>query len=353
MTWRFLPATEFASVAQNWDALNEVAGGIPFLESACVQAALTNFGTGREIVALHEDRGCVTKALILKSAGIARWHTFQPSQLPLGSFLQVQGANLNEAAPELIRSLPGTALVIGLTQLDPVMVPRPAEGATLSALDYIKTAWVELNDDFDSYWASRGKNLRDNVKKLTKKVAADGITVRLEQLTTPGDMRSAIADYARLETAGWKRAIGTAVAMDTAQGRFYVDMMERMAARGQARVYRYFFNDTVVTMDLCVDRGGTMVVLKTAYDEQFAKLSPATLMREQIFRDLFAERRIRRVEFYGPLMEWHTRWTELSRTLYHANLFRNGAVSRLIDLVRVSRRRLGRGSDEITKTDEG
>lgn len=342
MTWTLHPATGFASLAREWDALNETAGGIPFLASTVIQSALTHFGTGEEQIAVLEDRGRMTCAAILKRTGVAAWQSFQPSQLPLGSFLQRAGATLADAAlADLFRALPGWPLTIGLTQMDPNMVPRPGDGAAVTTLDYITTAWVEVSGDFESYWANRGKNLRDNVKKLGRKVIAEGMTARLEEVTDPAAMRSVVEDYARLETAGWKSSMGTAVSTAAAQGRFYVDMMERMATLQRARAYRYWFGDTVATMDLCVEQGDVMVVLKTAYDERFGKFSPATLMREQIFREIFAQGRIRRVEFFGPMMDWHTRWTEHSRTLYHANVFRSGLVRRTVDLAKAALRRRG------------
>jgi hypothetical protein len=352
LTWRLHPATAFASLAPQWDALNETAGGIPFLASVVVQSALTHFGTGDEQIAVREEGGKVTCAAILQRTGVAAWQLFQPSQLPLGSFLQRTGASLVDASPaELFRSLPGWPLTIGLTQLDPNMVPRPDDGPAVTTLDYITTAWVEVSGDFESYWANRGKNLRDNVKKLGRKVTSEGMTSRLEEITDPAAMRSAVADYARLETAGWKSSLGTAVSTDTAQGRFYVDMMERMAALQRARAYRYWFDDNVVTMDLCVQHGDVMVVLKTSYDERFAKFSPATLMREEIFRQIFAEQKIRRVEFYGPMMDWHTRWTEHWRTLYHANVFRSGMVRRAIDLAKAGLRRRSAVAAEASTVD--
>jgi CelD/BcsL family acetyltransferase involved in cellulose biosynthesis len=350
--WQIVPAAEFTSIARQWDALNDQAGSIPFLRSAFLQAALTHFGEGGELAALASDHGSVTSALILKRNGPGRWHAFQPSQLPLGPFLQRAETGLGDKSmPELFRALPGVPLLIEITQLDPITTSRPEGSGTASTIDYIETAWVEINGDFEAFWSARGKNLRDNVRKLTKKLMSDGIVARLEQVTDPAQMRSAIEDYAKLETAGWKRSIGTAVSMETAQGRFYVDMMEKMARLAQARAYRYFFNESVVAMDLCVEYRDTMVVLKTAYDESFSKLSPATLMREQIFRNLFAEGRIRRVEFYGPMMEWHTRWTEKSRTLYHVNLFRNRAVKRVAALARMGLRRGKPVAHESVATD--
>jgi hypothetical protein len=75
-------------------------------------------------------------------------------------------------------------------------------------------------------------------------------------------------------------------------------------------------------MDLCIEGGPSLVILKTAYDESIKSLSPAFLMRQDQFRQLFDEGRLRQVEFFGRVMEWHTRWTDRSRTLYHLTAYR-------------------------------
>ena len=349
MTWRTHPASDFSSLAREWDALNQAAGGIPFLSSPFIQSALVHFGAGDELIALRKVDGKLVCAVILGRIGFSVWRSFQPSQLPLGPFLQETGTRLSDVSiAGLFKVLPGLPLTIDLTQLDPVMVPRN-DDATKVSLDYITTAWVDIGGDFETYWANRGKNLRENVKKLSRKLAAEGLNARLEELVSPAEMRGAVSDYAKLETAGWKSAVGTAVSSETAQGRFYVDMMERMATAHRARVYRYSFGDTVVAMDLCVMHGETMVVLKTAYDERFGKLSPATLMREQIFRQIFAEGLIRRVEFYGPMMDWHTRWTEDSRKLYHVTLFRNSPLRAIAPSVKSILRRIRSGTSRVSQ----
>lgn len=45
-------------------------------------------------------------------------------------------------------------------------------------------------------------------------------------------------------------------------------------------------------------------------------------MRQEAFRKLFEEGQIRRIEFYGRVMDWHTRWSDDVRTMYHVNYYR-------------------------------
>ena len=135
-------------------------------------------------------------------------------------------------------------------------------------------------------------------------------------------MARAVSDYGELEVASWKGRINSAVRIDEPQGRFYVALMTSFAEIGEALVYRYFFGDQLVASDLCLCRNGTLIILKTACVETLQGFSPAHLMRLDAFAELFDRHGVRRVEFYGPLKEWHTRLTEDTREMYHVNYYR-------------------------------
>lgn len=253
---------------------------------------------------------------------------FVENQMPLGAWLSLPGLDFARLAAALVRSM-GPALRLGVSQLDSRYVPRPGGEGVLGTLDYMETPWVELDGSFDAYWASRGKNLRTNMRRQREKLAGQGVEARMEVLTDAARMPGAVRDYASLESRGWKAAGGTAVSEDHPQAAFYVAMLERFAVMGMARVYRYWFGDRLVASELCLHDGAELIILKTTYDESTAPLSPASLLRQDMFEALFADGRTNRVEFYGPLKDWHTRWTPLHRPVYHANVYRIQTVKRI------------------------
>jgi len=202
---------------------------------------------------------------------------------------------------------------------------RPAACSTdgsVSALDYITTASVEVNGRFDDYWNARGKNLRQNLRKQRRKLQDDGIATSLEVISVAHDVERGVAAYGALESAGWKASGGTAISPDNAQGRFYRDVLESYCALGRGKICLYRFGEQVVVVDLCIESDDTLVVLKTTYDESIRSYSPAALMREELFQQWWQQGRLRRIEFYGPVMDWHLRWTDQVRTLFHVNWYR-------------------------------
>jgi len=323
MSWTLAPASEFGAHRGDWAALHAAAGGSAVLAPDFVAPLLAAFAAGPELLATCRGDGRLLAMAVLAPSRRGAWASFQPAQAPVGLWLQLPGLDSGLLVRALFGALPGFPLLCALTQMDPMLMPRPSDGPALGTLDYIRTARVTLSGGFDAYWDARGKNLRSNLKKQRARLEREGVAPRLEVLRAPDVVAAAVADYGRLESSGWKAGGGTAVHADNAQGRFYRDMLEAFCGRGAGSIYRYWFGEQLVASDLCIEGPDCIVVLKTAYDESSDRaLSPTLLMREEATRQLFEEARFARIEFYGKVMEWHLRWTDEVRTLYHLNTYR-------------------------------
>ena len=335
--WKNLPASALQPGSQlmlDWDRLNAGQGDLPFLAGDVIISALNLLGTGRERLLIAHKGSDVVAMLVLCPVGKFRWQTFQPSQIPLGAWVADKPVLLLELGRSLLRGPLGPlGLCLGLsfTQVDPLIAPRADDTPDSLASDYIETGWIDISGSFDDYWSARGKNLRQNMRKQRTKLLADGIKLTSQRLTDFADMAPAIARYGRLESAGWKAVNGTAIHPDNDQGRFYREMLEHASLRGEAVIYQFLFDDQVVAMNLCLARNGTLVVLKTTYDESIQSYSPAFLLQENELQQLHSEGLIRRLEYFGRLMEWHSKWTDKNRTLYHLTLYRWPFLKKLAD----------------------
>jgi len=323
MKWQCLPSREFDNFSAEWDRVAEDSfASAPFMRSIFIRPLLRQFSSRNEVIVVGYEGGRPQLATIVQRVRPGMWQTYQPSQLPLGAIVFRRELDPLQVLQGLLAAIPGMSVSLGLTQLDPILLPRPLPQPRLQTLDYIETAWVHVEGTFDAYWAARGKNLRHNIRKQHSKLAEQGVQPRLETIIRPEDVSQVLRDYGTLESAGWKASQGTAIHPENPQGMFYREMLESYCAAGQGRLYRFWFGDRVVAVDLCVTSAETLVILKTTYDESNQGYSPAFLMRHAAFSDLFGEGKIRRIEFYGKLMDWHKRWTDESRTLYHLNYYR-------------------------------
>ncbi|HET7031934.1 MAG TPA: GNAT family N-acetyltransferase, partial [Casimicrobiaceae bacterium] len=336
--WTFQPVREFAAHRDVWERLNDARGPTPLLSARFLEPLIAEFAAGDELLATCRASGRVEAMAIVRQVGNGRWETFQPSQAPIGAWLQREDIPSRELAASLLRALPGFALMFSITQQDPDLLTRPLNDECTSILDYIATARITITETFENYWERRGKNLKHNLKKQRARLEKDGVRLTLDVVSRPEDVAQAIADYGVLETAGWKAEGGTAISPDNAQGRFYRNLLERFCSVGKGGIYRYRFDDRVVAMDLCIEDNDTLVILKTTYDETIKSSSPAALMRQEAFKALFDSKRIKRIEFYGKIMEWHSRWSDEARTMYHINCYRWPVVSAVWHIARAARR---------------
>ena len=122
--WKVRPARELHSVRDQWQALNHSRN--PALEPAFILPLLEHFGDGSELLATASAGGAPLAMAILRRTAPGCWQTFKPAQIALGPWLQQPGLAHAELVHALFPALPGFPLLIGITQLDPEILARPA-----------------------------------------------------------------------------------------------------------------------------------------------------------------------------------------------------------------------------------
>jgi CelD/BcsL family acetyltransferase involved in cellulose biosynthesis len=321
MAWTLFPVAGFAEFGDRWQRLNLAGPNSPLLRPEFVGPLVAAFARRDEIIAVHGDPGAPNAMGIFARAGPFAWQTFQPAVSPLGMWLAPGGAPV-DLLRSLAAALPGLTILVGVTQQDPLVTPRPPCADRVRTLDYIRTARIGISEDFATYWGSLGKNLRHTIKRLQNRIDRENVDVHLDIKTEPGEMPDAVAAYSRLESAGWKGRAGTAVLGDDDQGRFYAAMMQAFCRDGCGLVCQLRLAGRLVATDICIHDGKTVIVLKTTYDEAAKAWSPAQLMRYMVFQKFFDEFKFRTIEFYGPVKDWHSKLSSDVRTMYHINFYR-------------------------------
>lgn len=330
MPCTLFPISEISRFSNLWDAINtRYHQKHPLLESRFLLKSVEHFGEGHEMLAIFGSTSDPDAIGIVTKGRIGTWRTFQAEQSPLGAMIKKPHFELSELAADLFAAAPLSCQIFSITQQDPDLVDRPAQQALLRTLDYIDTARITVDCSFDEYWGSRGKNLRHNMKRQRNRLEREGVDLKLEVLTSPVDMSAGVESYGALESTGWKAEKGTAIHLENEQGRFYSDLLESYARTGNASIYRFYYDGKLSAVDLCIHNESAFVILKTTYDEVIKGSSPALLMRREYFPFLFDSKSSGRIEFYGRVMDWHTKWSDEIRSLYHINAYRSEWIAKL------------------------
>ncbi|MCI0667217.1 MAG: GNAT family N-acetyltransferase [Methylococcaceae bacterium] len=330
-SWSFESPDALADLAADWNALNAAGNNVPILDARFFELLLSEFSSGKERLAVGRDGDSIVSAglIIPRRAGV--WQTFQPSQAPIGPWLQKPGISTKLLLSSLLDALPGISLAVGLTQIDPWFLPRPGTHGALRSIDYIQTASVPVIGRFADYWSQRGRNLRQNLKRQRSRLSRESVDTRLRTVNSAEVAGEAVNAFGRLESSGWKAEQGTAVHPDNCQGRFYRKLMEDYCGRSEGLIVEYYYNDQLVASDICLHRQGVIYILKTTHDETQTGTSPAMLMRQEAFEQVFNQGGFTRIEFYGRLMDWHTKWTDDIRQMYHLTYYRWPFLASLAD----------------------
>lgn len=141
-----------------------------------------------------------------------RWQLFQPSQAPLGPImLDHDRVDTTRAVSALMKALPGFALQLDLTLLDPAVCKLPEDGGRGEFLQHCTTMAVVNEGSFEEYFNTRPRKFRSNLRRYAKRLQQDGFNEHLERVTDPEAVADAVDQHGDIESAGWKGCEGTAM----------------------------------------------------------------------------------------------------------------------------------------------
>jgi hypothetical protein len=332
MTWEILNARDsFERYSPSWDEVNRNYRNHILLDASFWRSLVKHFASQDVRLAMNDGRWGKCMALVERSrAGF--WRTFQPGQAPLGPIIfdELGAMHWRQHLDTLIAKLPGYALGFSVTQQDPdfTCFDNGECSPVAETLDYIQTPRLTICGKYEDYWKQRSKNLTHNLSRQRRRLKEQGGALELAMDRGADAVPDTVREYGLLESGGWKGEEGSAVATDNIQGRFYREMLEKFCGRGETVMYRLRLNGKTVASDLCLERDGTLIILKTAYDESIQGLSLGLLLHQELFQRVFSEARVRIIEFYGQVRDWHWKWTNETRTMYHFNLYRHCWVPR-------------------------
>ena len=334
---------ELDAEADRWAALDEAATA-PAQRFAWVRACAGAFAQDPRIVVLEKGADVVAVAPLSARAGalelLGARDLFEP-----GDFLYRD----EQAVEELV------AGVVGLKR--PVVVHRtwaggPVERALRGALrgrglvlrrDAGETPVLRLAGGAveDSFNARR----RGDVRRAHRRAESFG-SVSAEVLSpSPGELTPLLDEFVAVEGAGWKGVQGTALAQDPERRRFFEEYAGLAAADGTLRIARLRVGEETAAVQLAVEQGRRLWLLKIGYDERFARCSPGTLLMLEAAH--WASRRgLEGIELLGVRQEWTRFWTEEGRrcvALYAYPAGLGGARSLVVGAAVQGKRRAVRG----------
>jgi hypothetical protein len=138
---------------------------------------------------------------------------------------------------------------------------------------------------------STGKKLRQDWNRLSSLGAVDIANDR-----TPAGARDAFEIFLTMEAQSWKGASGTALLSDEDDAAFTRRLIANLAERGSASVALLRVDGRPIAAQVLLYSGSMAYTWKTAFDTEFAKYSPGSLLIDKVTDELFAENGIKTIE---------------------------------------------------------
>lgn len=168
----------------------------------------------------------------------------------------------------------------------------------------------------DDTWAEPDRRLsprrRADLRRAQRR--AENLGELSWELLSPGapGLDALLQEAFRVEAAGWKGHAQTALAHDATRAAFYRKYAAAAAAAGTLRLCFLRIGGQAAAMQLAVEVGDRLWLLKIGYDERFARCSPGSLLLRRTIADA-AARGLRAYEFLGQSSEWTRVWTRDER----------------------------------------
>ena len=152
-------------------------------------------------------------------------------------------------------------------------------GLAVAAFDVHQRAAVERPDRFLTAFAKIASARRSDMRRRRRRMRLDGhgeiSTLKGSQITP-----DIIDAFLNLEASGWKGKAGTALG-----SREDTRAFARAAfASPNTELNVLTFNGQIIAADVCLNGGGVLYPVKTAYDESFSGYSPGMLLAIHMMR---------------------------------------------------------------------
>lgn len=179
--------------------------------------------------------------------------------------------------------------------------------------------------DLEHALAHCHSNFSRNLRRQERKLAQRG-AVTLTLARQGPELDAAFDDFLRLEVSGWKGAAGkvSAIALHPPLLGFYGDLKKRFAAADACLISLLKLDGQAIAAQFCVLAGGTLNVLKIAYDETWRAEAPGSQLLYRLIEHCCNEPGIRRLSLVtGP--SWAVgRWNPQCLDVWTLQVFKPG-----------------------------
>lgn len=168
----------------------------------------------------------------------------------------------------------------------------------------VRGASLLLTDRTFAAWkAAQSKNLRGQLRQAEGRIGRNHV---LRVVSEPKDLEVAFERFVQLECAGYKLTLDP-LGKDEHEERLLRDAFRIHSVSGEAFVFELYAEGVLIASQLALTLGGTVFLIRVAYNEDFAHASPGTLLMGRLIEWCCSHPAIDRIDLVVR-QRWHQRW---------------------------------------------
>ena len=338
---------EIGRLSGEWDDLADRTGGSCFLRPGWITAWWDAFAAGSPVLFVSWRDGRLSGVLpLVRRRGVlasaSNWHTPEFGCLAEGD--EDRAAIFEWVVRERRRRVDLAFLPAG--GADAEAFADATSGCILKSREILRSPFVPVTGDWNSYWSGLSKNLRGTIKRCRNRLADIGETsVRVHDGSE--DLDSLLSTAFELEASGWKGERGTAISDRPETARFYRRVAEWGAERGILRLAVLSAGERIVAFNYAISDQGCEHLLKLGHDAELNRFGPGTVLTAEVLEAAF-ERGLERYDFGGGDDAYKLRWASEVRCSLRMQAFAPTAVGNADHAVQVHGRRAALGARDLT-----
>ena len=256
---------------------------------------------------LHGVVSLQQRKIVLAGVAIPSLELAYPNEMGLCDFLLSPGVTLNLG--DLNRALRRSGYYYfgikftgagvascAYSQLSKARLPRKLSHCT---------KFLDVQRGRTSFYEGYSSKFKRNIRRKRSKALESGnLDVRRFKNT---EAVRAFQDFLRLESSGWKGREATSIAQQSDKLLYYNTLIESYSNDGVHVVNLLYLNDRVIAAQLGVQVATVLYLLKIAYDEECADISPGYLLIDELITELDDPNFLSKISFVTGV-GWIDRW---------------------------------------------
>jgi hypothetical protein len=182
----------------------------------------------------------------------------------------------------------------------------------------IKTLIIDCEGEFEKYIKNMDRKDKKDVKRQYRRIESKG-TVSIVEMKNPQEIEKGLQYFYDIEDSGWKGKEGTSLKRSF-YGEYYRELASYFSKEDKFRLYFLKVNDEYIAGIYAIVDHGILYIVKIGYSDGFSQYSPSKVLFYVLFERLFEEKSIRKIDFYGPFLNYEKIFGKNTRKRYNVTI---------------------------------